>query len=137
MNGEARHSHDIGVVGEQIAAEFLSSKDYAVIARNYHAGHAEIDIIAISPDAETVAFCEVKTRAESVAEKYGRPASAVGKTKQRFLILAAQDYIKKHQDKCAGRRVRIDVIEVYIPARGAAKVRHMQNAVIAKDGYNR
>lgn len=118
-----------GNIGEDIAAEFLTSREYGIIARNYYAGHAEIDIIALSPDGETVVFCEVKSRAESVAEKYGRPASAVGYTKQKNLIFAAREYMKKTPAVCRDRRVRIDVIEIYIPRVGIPKVRHLKNAV--------
>ncbi len=119
----------MGSAGEDIAVEFLRSYSYGIIARNYYAGHNEIDIIALSPDGEAIVFCEVKTRSERVAEKYGRPAAAVGYTKQKNLIYAARDYIRKHKNECEGRRVRIDVIEIYIPDRGLPKVRHLKNAV--------
>ena len=138
MNSDEKpRSHrEIGSEGEDIAVEYLLSKNYSVIARNYYASHAELDIIALDPDGETVVFCEVKSRAESVAEKYGRPATAVGRTKQKFLVYAANDYIKKHPRECGGRRVRIDVIEVYLPRDGVPKVRHLRNAVTARVGYN-
>ncbi len=125
-------SRETGDIGEDIAVEFLLSRGYGIVARNYYASHAEIDIIAISPDGETVAFCEVKSRSEKVAEKYGRPAAAVGYTKQKNLIYAANQYIKKNPDVCASRRVRIDVIEVYLPKSGLPKIRHLQNAVFAR-----
>ena len=134
--GNTRSHRDIGNDGEDIAVEYLESKNYSVIARNYYAGHAEIDIIALDPDGDTVVFCEVKARAESVAEKYGRPASAVGRTKQKNLIYAANNYIKMHPRECRGRRVRIDVIEIYLPKDGIPKVRHLRCAVTAKSGFN-
>ncbi len=125
----------MGDVGEDIAVEFLKSHGYGIVARNYYTSHAEIDIIALSPDGETVAFCEVKSRSEKVAEKYGRPASAVGYTKQKNLIFAAKGYIRKNPDICSTRRVRIDVIEVYLPVHGLPKVRHLQNAVSVRSEY--
>lgn len=125
----SKTTRETGDIGEDIAVEFLKSHEYGIIARNYYAGHAELDIIAVSPDGEVVVFCEVKSRSEAVAEKYGRPASAVGYTKQRNLIYAANSYIKKNPDICSSRRVRIDVIEVYLPVNGLPKVRHLKNAV--------
>ncbi len=124
-------SRETGDIGEDIAVEFLKSHEYGIIARNYYASHAEIDIIALSPDGEAVVFCEVKSRAEKVAEKYGRPASAVGYAKQKNLVYAANQYIRKNPDICSSRRVRIDVIEVYLPSFGIPKVRHLKNAVSA------
>ncbi len=136
MNGE-KTKKDIGNHGEDIAALFLESKGYGIIARNYFVNHGELDVIAISPEGDVVVFCEVKTRAETVAEKYGRPAAAVGRTKQKNLIYSAEAYMKKHPEVCAERRVRIDVIEVYLPKTGLPKVHHIENAVYATKGYNR
>lgn len=119
-----------GDAGEDTAVEFLEYHGYTVIARNYYSGHCEIDIIAVDPAGETVVFCEVKTRDAGVAERYGRPASAVGYTKRKNLKYAADGYIKKHPRECAERRVRIDVIEVYLTD-GAPRVRHIKNAVIS------
>lgn len=136
MSGE-KTKKETGNYGEDIAVSFLESKSYGIIARNYFVNHGEIDVIALSPDGEVVVFCEVKTRAESVAEKYGRPAASVGRTKQKNLIYSAEAYMKKHPDVCAHRRVRIDVIEVYLPKNGLPKVHHIENAVYATKGYNR
>lgn len=136
MNND-KTTRETGDVGEDIAVSFLESYSYGIIARNYYASHAEIDIVAISPDGEVVVFCEVKTRSQAVAEKYGRPAASVGRTKQKNLIYAANVYIKKHPEICSHRRVRIDVIEVYLPGRGLPKVHHIKNAVMSRQGYNR
>lgn len=124
-----RSTREKGNMGEGIAVEFLKSYEYGIIARNYYAGHAEIDVIALSPDGETVVFCEVKARSEIVAEKYGRPAKAVGYVKQKNLVYAAREYMKKNPNICGDRKVRIDVIEIYIPKVGLPKVRHLKNAV--------
>ncbi len=132
---EHKTSRETGDIGEEIAVEFLKSHGYGIIARNYYASHAEIDVIAITPDGEAIVFCEVKSRSEKVAEKYGRPANAVGYTKQRHLIFAANQYIRKNPDICSSRRVRIDVIEVYLPVRGLPKVRHLQNAVSVRSEH--
>lgn len=124
-----KNTREKGNFGEDIAVEFLKSYEYGIVARNYYAGHTEIDIIALSPDGETVVFCEVKARAEAVAEKYGRPAAAVGFTKQKNLIYAAKEYMKKNPNVCGDRRCRIDVIEIFVPKTGLPKVRHLKNAV--------
>ena len=136
MNGEnVKSTRDAGDHGEDIACEFLQSYNYSIIARNYYAGHSEIDIIALSPDGETVVFCEVKTRAQRVADKYGRPANAVGYVKQKNLTFAAGEYMRIHKKECGERNVRIDVIEVYVSEGKLPKVHHIRNAVTAHRGY--
>ncbi len=136
MKDDKRTTKDTGNIGEDIAVSFLESYRYSIISRNYYASHAEIDIIALSPDGDVVVFCEVKTRTQTVAEKYGRPAAAVGTAKQKNLIYAANAYMKKHPEICTDRRVRIDVIEVYLVKKGLPKVHHIQNAVMSRRGYN-
>ena len=39
----AQHN-DLGRLGEDIALEYLTRKDYRLLQRNWHAGHEEIDI---------------------------------------------------------------------------------------------
>ena len=130
-------SRGTGDIGEDIAAEFLLSKGYRILARNAYTSHTEIDIVALSPEEDAVVFVEVKTRTQSVADRFGRPAAAVGRTKQKNLIFAAEGYIKNHPEECSGRRVRIDVIEVYLLDNAAPRVHHIRSAVTAKPGFNR
>ena len=137
MTASGNTARATGDIGEETAAEFLTSKGYSIIERNYYTSHTEIDIIAVTPELDAVVFVEVKTRTRKVAERYGRPASAVGRTKQKNLIYAAEGFIRSHPDVCAGRRVRIDVIEVYLEDNAPPKVRHIRSAVTAKTGYNR
>ena len=49
---------EIGRIGEQIAAEFLESKGFKVLERNYRKPWGEIDIIAEKD--KTVRFVEGK-----------------------------------------------------------------------------
>lgn len=137
MTDQPRSNRAKGNIGEDIAAEFLLSKGYHLIERNHYTNHTEIDIIALSPDEETVVFVEVKSRDQRVSDRYGRPASAVGVTKQKNIIHAAQGYMKKRPDICSGHHVRIDVIEVYFQEGTLPRVRHIRSAVTAKTGYNR
>ena len=41
-----KNKKDIGKEGEEIAAKYLTEKGFEIIARNYHYGHGEIDIVA-------------------------------------------------------------------------------------------
>ena len=50
---------ETGKLAEDLAATFLESKGYEIIARNYRSGHAEIDLI-VKKDIFLV-FVEVKS----------------------------------------------------------------------------
>ncbi len=130
-------SRETGDIGEQTASDFLRSKGYEIIERNHYTSHAELDLIALSPERDAVVFVEVKTRAREVAEKFGRPASSVGPKKQKNLIFAAEGYMKEYPELFVGRSVRIDVIEIYLEDGAPPRVHHIRSAVTAKNGYNR
>ena len=51
---------DLGKAGEQIAVDLLISKGFAILERNWHFSHKEIDIIA--RDHNDIVVIEVKTR---------------------------------------------------------------------------
>ena len=78
----------LGQQGEDIATQFLLQKGMNVIARNYRAGHGEIDIIAL--DGNTLAFVEVKT---SNSKKFGPPQTWVDEKKQQNLAQVAEAFI--------------------------------------------
>ena len=126
----------VGKTGEDVAVKFLEQNGYTVLERNYRSGHQEIDIIA--RDHEFLIFVEVKTRSCHIPESmsYGRPARAVGSTKQKNIVLAAQSYLRQHPENAL--QPRIDVIEIYLKktVEGAPpsllNVHHIRNAFLAK-----
>jgi putative endonuclease len=101
---------DIGSYGEGVAAEYLDSLGYEIIARNVVCSGNEIDIIAV--DMKYVVFVEVKTRTKYHGRSiYGTAASAVDKNKQARIVSAAKSYL---QEKRLRKIPRFDVIEVYV-----------------------
>jgi len=64
--------NDLGKKGEQLAAEFLISKGYKIVARNFRFQKAEVDIIARKNNV--LAIIEVKTRSSS---NFGDPQEFV------------------------------------------------------------
>ncbi|MBQ2767471.1 MAG: YraN family protein [Clostridia bacterium] len=103
-------TREIGALGEALAAAYLREQGYTVIEQNYYAAHNEIDLIARKEPY--LCFIEVKTRRVTEAARYGRPAAAVSYAKQKRLIAAAEQYLRKHP---AQGQPRLDVIEVYLP----------------------
>ncbi|MBR6677083.1 MAG: YraN family protein [Clostridia bacterium] len=122
-----------GKKGEDSATSFLCGKGFSIIGRNVRSGHLETDIIA--KNDTHIVFCEVKTRSEypDARHHFGRPSAAVDINKQKKLIFAAQEYMRKNRDTTDGLFPRLDVIEVYIQPDSdkykVLKIVHMENAI--------
>ncbi|MDO5097964.1 MAG: YraN family protein [Corynebacterium sp.] len=103
--GVVRNSHnrDIGETGENIAAQFLLSRNYTILARNVRYVAGELDLIAQSPTGAIV-FVEVKARTSS---NYGN-AEAVSPSKLRKMRRSAALWLR---DK-PWTDVRFDVIAI-------------------------
>ncbi|MCI5983362.1 MAG: YraN family protein [Marinilabiliaceae bacterium] len=82
----AQH-HELGKLGEDFAANFLMTKGYNIIFRNWRCRHLEVDIVAM--DANTLVFVEVKTRHNAMT-----PSDLISYRKMQFLRNAAEAYIK-------------------------------------------
>jgi putative endonuclease len=97
-------SHDLGKIGEELATDHLNKAGYKILFRNWKWGRHEIDIIA--ENKEYVVFAEVKTRTDDYQM---HPVTAVTREKQKSIILAADGYIKRYNNK---KESRFDVITV-------------------------
>lgn len=110
----------LGRYGEDLAARRLTATGMKILDRNWRCRHGEIDIVAADGDA--VAVCEVKTRR---AGPYEHPMAAVTPAKARRLQQLAERWIEAHGGPPPGG-VRIDVIGILLPARGAPVVEHVR-----------
>lgn len=104
---------DIGRLGEKLAVKFLKKEGYRIIERNRHESHNEIDMIAKTKT--DIVFVEVKTRtvASEIHASDVSPAAAVDHAKQKRTIVAARNFISKHE-RLSSLQPRFDVIEVYL-----------------------
>lgn len=116
-----KYKKKLGDRGEDIATDFLNSKNYEIIDRNYRFGHGEIDIIA--KDKEVLVFIEVKTRKNL---EFGRPELAVTKNKQRQIRKIAEMYLV--ENKIADVDCRIDVVAIMIKKNLPPEINHIENA---------
>jgi putative endonuclease len=73
--------------GEQLAARHLKRCGYLILARNYRAAGAEIDLVAL--DDSTLVFVEVKFRA---GPGFGTPVEAVDFEKRERIRRAARAF---------------------------------------------
>jgi len=101
----SRDRIDLGILGETKAADFLKSKGYKILARNYRTKLGEIDIVAL--DRGTVCFVEVKARS---TDKFGSPVEAISGFKMKQISRAALLYLKDR--KITDRSARFDVVSV-------------------------
>ena len=96
-----------GILGENLAAEYLENIGYKIIERNFLCRQGEIDIIA--KDKDEYVFIEVKTRSSSC---YGRPSEAINGIKKKHIVKSTKYYLYLH--KLENMFIRFDVIEVYL-----------------------
>jgi putative endonuclease len=111
----------LGARGEDHAARFLRAQGYRILDRNVQLGKYEIDIIA--QEGDTVAFVEVKTRAETGSV---RPEENVNHEKQRRIIAGARKYISEADD--AEMFYRFDIVAVVLPEKGQPEITLFRDA---------
>ncbi|GAA4941476.1 hypothetical protein GCM10023238_04120 [Streptomyces heliomycini] len=111
----------LGRYGETLAARRLTQAGMTVLQRNWRCGRTgEIDIVARDGDALVV--CEVKTRR---AGPFQHPMEAVTPAKADRLRDLAGRWLQEHGGAPPGG-VRIDLVGVLLPARGAPVVEHVR-----------
>ncbi len=114
----AQHN-DLGKIGEQLAVDFLESKGYEIIARNYTFQKAEIDIIA---KHHNMMIClEVKTRN---SEFFGDPQEFVKPSKIKLLVKAMDAFILEND---IGLESQFDIIAV-LKNKKIEQLTHYENA---------
>ena len=73
------YHNELGKIGEQLAADYLTRNGYTILERNFIYQKAEIDIIAQKDD--TISIVEVKTRNSPF---FGNPQEFVTKGKIKY-----------------------------------------------------
>jgi putative endonuclease len=94
-----------GTLGEKIAYQYLTSRGYKIIEKNFHKRYTEIDIVAL--DGQTVVFVEVKTRRGNL---YGSGEEAITPWKLKTLKRSAQYYMLLHPRLSSS--IRIDIVSI-------------------------
>jgi putative endonuclease len=111
----------LGVIGEQMAAKYLTDKNYEIISKNvFYANVGELDIVA--KDGQTLVFVEVRTRSDNM---FGHPLETLTKAKQQKIVKASRRYIQEY--KIPASSFRYDVIAIL-----NENIEHITNAFYAK-----
>ncbi len=112
----------LGDYGERMAARYLRDQGLEILECNWRCPVGEIDIIA--RDGDCLVVCEVKTR-RSLA--LGSPVEAVTLRKLARLRRLAAAWLAEHDGRFSD--VRIDVVGVLRPPRGACRIEHLVSVV--------
>ncbi|MDO8495319.1 MAG: YraN family protein [bacterium] len=117
----------IGAWGEEIAANYLRSRKYRIVAQNYRQPWGEIDLIA--EHEGVVVFCEVKTNSRDLGGGFA-PELRVNSKKSRHILRTAKIFFNKYY-KGQAKEWRVDIISVILNRiLDQATVRHFKNVLI-------
>ena len=111
----------IGDEGEDLAAEYLQSKGWIIIDRNYFFEKAEVDIVAT--DGHFIVFVEVKLRSGTY---FGRPEEHVTPGKEKNMKKAAEAWV--YERKMETAMVRFDVIAIVQKQGKKPEISHFEDA---------
>lgn len=107
--------HELGLLGEELAAFYMEENGYTVCERNYRTPHGEADMVC-RRGSETV-LVEVKTRRGGDSF----PEEAVDARKMRRYRGITLDYLA---EGCQTEFVRFDVIALNVVGPHHARLRH-------------
>ena len=115
--------HELGRLGESLAAEHLERLGYEVLARGYRTRVGELDLIVADP--RTIVFVEVKTRRLGS----GSPWDALDGRKRVQVRRMAAVWLSSEQDRPRARDLRFDAIGVVIDAQQRlVSLEHLEGA---------
>ncbi|HRP61669.1 MAG TPA: YraN family protein [Phycisphaerales bacterium] len=112
----------IGVRGERLAADWLTTRGYTILHRNLVIGRDEIDLLALAPDRQTIVLVEVKTR----SGRHVSPETAVNRSKQ-FRIMRAASKLQRFQ-QYRNAPLRLDVIAIIWQGQQEPELKHYEGA---------
>lgn len=119
----AEHNQ-LGIIGEEEAAIYLSMHDYRLLEKNWRIGHLEIDLVA--DHFGEIVFIEVKTRRH---EGFFTALGAVDIHKKRKLVAAAKAFMNLHH---LNQPYRFDIITL-VGDFPPFKITHYKDAYSSKN----
>lgn len=112
---------DIGEFGEDLAVEYLESKGFEILERNWRYKHWELDIIC--KEGDTTVFVEVKTRKST---KYGLPEEGLTKKKLKTIIAAGAEYLHKNPNW----DIRYDCVSILLEGKKVKDLLHIRDVYL-------
>ncbi len=109
----------LGAYGERVAAQHLEAAGLEVLDRNWRCPEGELDLVL--REGAVLVVCEVKTRS---GEDGAGPHEAITPVKLDRLQRLAERWQVEHGIRAED--VRLDLVAVHHPRRGAARVEHVR-----------
>ncbi|MGP3972499.1 YraN family protein [Streptomyces sp. 8N114] len=115
----------MGRYGEDLAARRLREAGMAILERNWRCAEGEIDIIA--RDADAVVICEVKARRAAPFQHpmEGLPPAKTARLRRLAARWLSECWVARYGRPPTGG-VRIDLVGIVLPDRGAPAVQHVR-----------
>lgn len=117
-----RRRQALGAYGEEVARRHLTEAGLVLLDRNWRCAEGEIDLVL--RDGPDLVVCEVKTRTSLIN---GHPHEAITDLKLDRLRRLGVRWAEAHGLHPPG--VRVDLVAVMRPRRGAAEVEHVRGLV--------
>ncbi|MBB4664615.1 YraN family protein [Conexibacter arvalis] len=115
--------HQLGRLGEQLAAAHLERRGLALLARNYRTRWGELDIVA--GDERRLVFCEVKTRRVGSSQ----PLEGLRESQQRRIRKMALAWLADQPNRGFAPELRFDAIGVtFDPTGRLVELEHLEGA---------
>jgi putative endonuclease len=116
---------ELGILGEKIASDYLVSKNYKIITKNFRKTFGEIDIVAKSKN-NTLIFFEVKTIEENDLGFLPEDQMTFSKIKKlkkicEYFALKNKNLINEKQGW------QIDLITIILKKSGEKEIKHYEN----------
>jgi len=116
---------ELGILGEKIASDYLISKNYKIITKNFRKTFGEIDIVAKSKN-NTLTFFEVKTIEENDLGFLPEDQMTFSKIKKlkkicEYFALKNKNLINEKQGW------QIDLITIILKKSGEKEIKHYEN----------
>jgi putative endonuclease len=117
--------HTLGAAGEQLAAEHLERRGFAILERNFRTRWGELDLVAYN--GRVLAFCEVKTRRAGGSR--GSALEAVGPRKQAQVRRMAACWLAERRERPRAWELRLDAIGITVDGSGKlVALEHLEGA---------
>jgi putative endonuclease len=114
---------ETGILGENLACEFLAHNGYRIIEKNFRCPGGEVDIVTQQED--TLVFVEVRTKR---SRRFGGPEESITPVKMEKLRTVAAYYWQSHRG--LPDSWRIDVVAIQMDSRGrVSRIELIENAV--------
>lgn len=122
QENKRNEEYQLGIEGEEYAAEYLRRQGYIIRDQRWHDHHMELDIVAVDVEAGCLVSVEVKTRRTNI---WGEPEQAIDFKKIMRTVRATDYYMKKYRIDMG---VRFDIIAIVWPKGKDPIVNHLKDA---------